>query len=52
MAAVHPFPEIWTPPYLGKGTNAVKGGKLMSMDLVSLSFWSHYYSVCLNCRID
>lgn len=47
MAAVHPFPEIWTQPSLGVGPrrgggNAVKGGKWMLMDLVSLSFWSYY----------
>lgn len=46
MAAVHPFPEIWTQPSLGVGlrgrVNAVKGGKWMLMDLVSLSFWSYY----------
>lgn len=47
MAAVHPFPEIWTQPSLGvgprgRGANAVKGGKWMLMDLISLSFWSYY----------
>jgi len=36
VAAVHPFPEIWTQPNLG----VYNSEGWMFMDLVSLSFWS------------